>query len=55
MTPGPMKVGWANLSFIPSVELGGDDHSWAYDGHLVRFKHIDRNTFKYIYSCTDYI
>lgn len=55
MTPGPMKVGWANLSFIPSVELGGDDHSWAYDGHLVRFKHIDRNTFKYIYSCIDYI
>lgn len=35
MTPGSMKVGWATLSFIPSVELGGDDHSWAYDGHLV--------------------
>ncbi|XP_071036526.1 ryanodine receptor [Parasteatoda tepidariorum] len=34
MTPGSVKVGWATLPFIPSVELGGDDHSWAYDGHL---------------------
>ncbi|KAG8184852.1 hypothetical protein JTE90_012099 [Oedothorax gibbosus] len=34
MSPGPVKVGWATLSFIPSVELGGDEHSWGYDGHL---------------------
>ncbi|XP_035212318.1 ryanodine receptor-like isoform X2 [Stegodyphus dumicola] len=39
MTPGSMKVGWATLSFIPSVELGGDEHSWAYDGHLGCKKH----------------
>lgn len=39
MTPGPTKVGWCNLSFIPSVELGGDDHSWAYDGYLGRKNH----------------
>ncbi|PRD34338.1 UNVERIFIED_CONTAM: RyR [Trichonephila clavipes] len=39
LTPGPIKVGWATLSFIPSVELGGDEHSWAYDGHLGCKKH----------------
>ncbi|XP_055934795.1 ryanodine receptor-like isoform X1 [Argiope bruennichi] len=39
MTPGPVKVGWATLPFIPSVELGGDEHSWAYDGHLGCKKH----------------
>uniref|UniRef100_T1E1N4 Putative ryanodine receptor n=1 Tax=Cupiennius salei TaxID=6928 RepID=T1E1N4_CUPSA len=39
MTPGFMRVGWATLSFIPSVELGGDEHSWAYDGHVGRKNH----------------
>ncbi|XP_028968698.1 ryanodine receptor [Galendromus occidentalis] len=33
-TPGPMKVGWATVNFLPSCELGGDENSFAYDGLL---------------------
>ena len=31
LTAGAVRLGWANVSFSPSCELGGDEHSWAYD------------------------
>lgn len=31
LTAGMIRVGWANVSFSPSFELGGDEHSWAFD------------------------
>lgn len=30
-TMGSIRVGWANVSFSPSFELGGDEHSYAFD------------------------
>lgn len=31
LTDGQIKLGWANLSFLPNYELGGDENSYAYD------------------------
>lgn len=31
LTGGPIKIGWANLSFLAHNELGGDEHSFSYD------------------------
>lgn len=31
LTNGSVRLGWANLSFSPSFELGGDENSWAFD------------------------
>ncbi|XP_076313816.1 ryanodine receptor-like isoform X3 [Tachypleus tridentatus] len=39
MTPGPMKIGWASIAFIPSCEIGGDENSWAFDGFRARKNH----------------
>lgn len=33
MTEGPIKLGWTLASCSPDHEIGGDDASWAYDGH----------------------
>lgn len=30
-TIGSVRVGWATTSFSPSNDLGGDEHSYAYD------------------------
>ena len=30
-TLGAIRVGWATTAFLPSSELGGDEHSYAYD------------------------
>jgi ryanodine receptor 2 len=31
LTTGNIRLGWANVLFSPSCELGGDEHSWAFD------------------------
>ena len=31
LTEGSIKLGWANLSFLPNFELGGDENSFSYD------------------------
>ena len=36
LTPGFMKVGWAKIDARPSIELGLDGSSYAFDGLLVR-------------------
>lgn len=36
LSNGPIKVGWATLEFSPSVELGGDEFSYAFDCHALR-------------------
>lgn len=46
LTPGHMRVGWADISFAPSCELGGDEHSWAYNGFSA-YKHHAGGTESY--------
>ena len=31
LTTGSIRVGWANVLFSPSFELGGDEHSYGFD------------------------
>ena len=35
-TDGMMRVGWASPSFPAHLPLGDDEHSYAFDGFLVR-------------------
>uniref|UniRef100_A0A0N5AR96 Ryanodine receptor n=1 Tax=Syphacia muris TaxID=451379 RepID=A0A0N5AR96_9BILA len=39
LTPGFMKIGWMDISALPDVDLGDDDHSYGFDGYLVRKWH----------------
>ncbi|GAV02137.1 hypothetical protein RvY_12738-2 [Ramazzottius varieornatus] len=45
LTPGYMKVGWALVGCLPSVELGVDDQSYAFDGSLGRKWHQGSEPF----------
>ena len=31
LTDGMVRLGWANISFLPNFEIGGDDNSFGYD------------------------
>uniref|UniRef100_A0A915B3X3 Ryanodine receptor n=2 Tax=Parascaris TaxID=6254 RepID=A0A915B3X3_PARUN len=39
LTAGFMKVGWMDIGSPPDTELGLDDRSYGFDGHLVRKWH----------------
>ncbi|KHN75295.1 Ryanodine receptor 44F [Toxocara canis] len=39
LTAGFMKVGWMDVSSQPDTQLGVDDRSYGFDGHLVRKWH----------------
>ena len=43
MTEGTIKLGWASMSFLANNELGGDEHSYAYDCHNAR-KHFGNSS-----------
>ena len=38
-TEGDVKIGWATTAALPDHELGDDDGSWAYNGHLEERSH----------------
>ncbi|VDN03294.1 unnamed protein product [Thelazia callipaeda] len=39
LTSGFMKVGWMDIGALPTVDLGMDDRSYGFDGHLARKWH----------------
>ena len=43
LTGGLMRIGWATPSFEAGKLLGSDDHSYAYDGYLVRVSSVDQS------------
>lgn len=39
MSEGPIRIGWTTANAAPDYDLGGDDCSWAYDGHCEEKHH----------------
>ena len=57
LTDGMMRVGWATSSFPAGQLLGADEHSYAFDGFLVRTTyclHSNKKLVSYMYSLYAY-
>ena len=52
LTDGMMRVGWASPSFPAHLPLGDDEHSYAFDGFLVRQYVYCIYSMTNVYACT---
>ena len=50
LTDGMMRVGWATSSFPAGQLLGADEHSYAFDGFLVRTTYCPKTRILSEYS-----